>query len=487
MDKINKSLGLNVILNWIKYINSMIFPLITFAYASRVLGPEGLGQNDYAKSIISYFSLFATLGISSYGVREASKLRDNREKLGGFVIEILLINVITSIIAYIFLAGMLCTVENFNNYLILINSIAIIFNACSMEWLYSAMEDYFYITVRSFVVQIISVILMFIIVKNAKDVYLYALISVIATSGSSIFNLIYSRKYVVFQRVKIKLVKHLKPIFVFFAITLSENLYLNLDITMLGWMTDDIQVGYYSAAAKMNRIVSILVASVCGVLMSRSAYYYEKQKEKEYRELLNKGWNYLCMMMFPLFILMLFNMENVIYLFSGNSYESAIDTGKILACLILIIPTSIFICRLVYVPCGKEKYQLVGSVVGAIANICFNYLLIPRYKANGAAVGSVCSELLVTICALVIGNTCYKLKNIYKNSYQFAVAACIMVIPLKLFQDMFVMPIINMFLKSIMACVVYVVVLMLFKNVYLFEIIALIKRYLLNKKEKRID
>ena len=87
-----RSLKLNGILNITKTFMSLIFPLITFPYVSRILGPENLGRVSFAQSIVGYFSLFASLGITSYGIREAAAVRNNKILLSTFVREIFIIN-----------------------------------------------------------------------------------------------------------------------------------------------------------------------------------------------------------------------------------------------------------------------------------------------------------------------------------------------------------------------------------------------------------
>ena len=76
-----KSIKTNFVFNFIKVLLSLIFPLITFPYASRILLPEGIGKVDFANSIIAYFILIASLGINTYAIREGAKVRDDKEKL----------------------------------------------------------------------------------------------------------------------------------------------------------------------------------------------------------------------------------------------------------------------------------------------------------------------------------------------------------------------------------------------------------------------
>ncbi|MDD6654245.1 MAG: oligosaccharide flippase family protein, partial [Treponema sp.] len=146
-----KSLKKNAFYSFLKAFMTLIFPIITFPYASRILTPEGIGKVNFANSIVSYFVMFGSLGIGTYAVREASKVRDNKIELIKFFKEILLINLISSIISYCTFFILLIFVPKFNQYtlLLLISSIRILFTTLGLDWFYSALEEFKYITIRS--------------------------------------------------------------------------------------------------------------------------------------------------------------------------------------------------------------------------------------------------------------------------------------------------------------------------------------------------
>ena len=99
-----KSIKKNSIYSVVKTSSSILFPLITFPYISRALLTENVGKINFGLSIVSYFSLIASLGITTYAIRECSAARDDKEKLGNTASQIWSINIITTVIAYIALA-----------------------------------------------------------------------------------------------------------------------------------------------------------------------------------------------------------------------------------------------------------------------------------------------------------------------------------------------------------------------------------------------
>ena len=191
-----KSVKFNFIMNMILTASSFIFPLITFPYVSRVLLVEGNGYVSFATSVLTYFTMFASLGIPSYGIRACAQVRDDREELSKLTQELLIINIATTVLVSIVFVITLFTVPQFKEQqtLLWINGATLVLNAIGVNWLYSALEQYTYITVRSLVFKILSIILMFVFVHQQQDYIIYGAITVFATGGSNILNFINMRR-----------------------------------------------------------------------------------------------------------------------------------------------------------------------------------------------------------------------------------------------------------------------------------------------------
>lgn len=276
MAKKQKSLKLNFIMNAILTMSSFIFPLITFPYVSRILLPEGTGKVSFATSLISYFAMFAQLGIPTYGIRACAKVRDNKEELTRTAQELVIINLVMSIVSYAALAIALIFVPRLRaeRTLYAIVSLTIIFNVIGMEWLYKALEQYTYITIRSIVFKFVALVAMFAFVHQKADYVVYGAITLIAASGSSVFNLINAHKFIGMRPVgKYHFKRHFKPIAVFFAMSCATTIYTHLDTVMLGFMKTDADVGYYNAAVKIKTILVSIVTSL-GVVLLPSILLY---------------------------------------------------------------------------------------------------------------------------------------------------------------------------------------------------------------------
>ncbi len=220
----SKSLKVNSILNTLKSVFSIIFPLITFPYVSRVLGPLNVGKVNFGNTFVGYFSLIASLGVTTYAIRECSTVRDDKRKLETVASEIFSINVVTTVVAYVLLAITMVLFRKLDVYrsLIIVQSSAILFRTWGADWINSAMEDFKYITIRTMLIQVLSLIAMFILVRNESDYFRYAVISVVASSGSDLANVLYRRKYCTIRLTRtMRWGVHFRPIVMLFVMCLT--------------------------------------------------------------------------------------------------------------------------------------------------------------------------------------------------------------------------------------------------------------------------
>lgn len=438
---IQKSIKKNYFLNLIKTATSMLFPLITFTYASRVLLADGIGKVNFSDSIAAYFCLIAGLGIRNYGIREAAKVRDDKYKLTKFSQEMIIINLISTVFAYIMFFILIFNVSKFSSYnnLLLIHSLNIGLSALGMDWLYNALEEYKYITIRTILFQIVALILMVLFVKTADDYVIYAALMVFATSGSFVLNFFNARHYISFKPVKnYEFKKHFKPILTLFAMVVSINLYTSLDSTMLGFISGDKSVGLYSAGVRINKWASLLIMSFGVVIMPRMAYYLSLKNMKGFENLVKKAFTYVFNYSLLIFTLLFLLSEEFIYIFSGSDFESASLTMRILTPILLVIPISVLINNQIFISMGKEKLILMATFTGAGVNFICNIILIPIFQENGAALGTVIAETAVMLVCITNArkHLTINFKSIVKD-YKFNIASALTIIPIAIISKMF--------------------------------------------------
>lgn len=395
-----KSVKFNFIMNSILTASAMIFPIITYPYVSRILQPEGIGTVSFANSVITYFSMFAQLGIPMYGIRACAKVRDDKEKLTRTVQEIMMINMITCLIVYIAFFGSLYFVPQFRQEktLYLIMRTLILFNTIGVEWLYKGLEQYSYITVRSIVFKFIALLAMFLLVHEKEDYVIYGGITIFAAAGSNFLNFINLRKYIYLRPMgEYNFRQHIKPISVFFAMSIATTIYTNMDNVMLGFIKGTTENGYYDAAVKIKNILVSFVSSLGTVLLPRVSYYIETGEKEEFSRITKKALNFVFLLSVPLCVYFIIFARPSIYLLSGTMFENSILPMRLIMPTLVFIGLTNIIGLQILVPLGKENQVLYSEIAGAVVNIIVNMFLIPRMGAAGAAIGTVLAEIMVFI------------------------------------------------------------------------------------------
>ena len=391
-----KKMGVNAALNLFKTALSIIFPLITYPYISRILGVENLGKINYTASIVGYFSLVAALGISTYAIREGGRIRSDSKKLSHLGNQIFTINILSTIVSYLLLVLVVCLFIPNREYqiLIFIQSLTIVFTTLGVDWINVLFEDFLYITIRSIIIQILSLILMFVLVKTASDLYLYTFISVIGSGISCILNLIYCRKYLKLSLVwRLDLVKHFKPIIVLFSGGLVISIYANSDMLILEWFKGAYYVGLYAVAARVYTILKNLLASIYSVTIPRLSHLFGEQKIDEFKKSYTQILSVVTLMSAGLIVLS----REIILFLGGIKFIDATLTLQLLAISLI---GAIFGGILTYglnIPIGRETVNLTGALYGIVVNIGISLLLIPVFYQNGAAVATIASEFFIVL------------------------------------------------------------------------------------------
>ena len=394
------SIRFNFIMNVILKASQFVFPLITFPYVARVLGAAANGKIGFALSVVSYFSLIASLGIPSYGVRKCAEVRNDKYLLSKTVKELLCINSICLIITYaLFLISILCVPRlRGEKALMLITSMSIIFNVLGVDWFYQSIEQYSYITIRNISFKIIGLVLMFVFVHNTSDYLIYAGITVFASVGSNILNIIRLHSLVDLKTPQISiedLLVHLSPILLLFLYNATTTIFTNLDQVMLGFMKTDEIVGHYSAAIKVKNILTSFITALGAVMLPRISFYLKQGSTKEFNELIKKSFNFIVVSAIPLMLFFTLKSYETIVFIAGKQYEASSLIMKGLMPSLFFIGLSSVTAWQLLIPLGKEKITVYGAVCGALVDLVINFSLIPRYGAFGAAIGTSAAELVV--------------------------------------------------------------------------------------------
>lgn len=481
----HRSLVLNAFLNSLRNILNILFPLITFPYVSRKLSVSGIGIYNFSNSIVSYFLLIAALGVSTYAIREGAKYRENTEKITRFASEVFTINIWSTVVAYILLFLSLVIFQKLRSYTvcILIFSLQIFFTTIGTEWIYQIYEDYAYITIRSIIFQIFSIILLFIFVRAPQDYLNYAAITVFSAVGSNILNFIHARRYCHIRIVfHFNWRKHIVPILILFAAGVANMIYVNSDVTLLGLMKTNYIVGIYSVSSKVYSLIKTLISALLIVTIPRLALLFSKSQFIEYKNILSKLTNTLVVLALPVSVGLFMLAKEVILIISGPNYYRAVNSLQILCFAYIFSILSWILSDCVLIPAKREKKVLISMTVSAILNIIFNIVLIPFWDENAAAVSTVLAEISMFFInyhySKDLVNDVFKSKELL-NSFVTSIVGCMGIIIVCLLCDFELHSIILKTLFSVvLSIIIYGAILLLLKNKVAFNILERAKNIL---------
>ncbi|MEO2699345.1 flippase, partial [Blautia wexlerae] len=371
------SLQKNAILNITYKLSSILFPLITYPYVSRILLADNIGKVSFFSSLTNYMMMVGSLGISTYGIRTIAKVRDNKKKLSVVTKELLSINLVVTCIVSLLLMISIIFIGKFqkNLPLIFISLGQILIAPFSMEWLYAGLEQYEYIAKRSISIKIISLVLIFLFIHKKDDYIVYAAILALGYVGNYVCNFIYSRKFVNYSsKEKLQVRQHLKAVLILFASILAINIYTNVDTVMLGFINDDRSVGLYDIACKGKLVLLSLINAISTVLFPRLSYYLAENDICSYNKVLKKSISTIMGIAIPLSMFFIIEAKDVVIFLGGYDYEDAALCMQILMPILIISGFSNITGNQILLPHGKDLSYMKAVISGAIVVVSYTHL-----------------------------------------------------------------------------------------------------------------
>lgn len=475
----------NTVYNMLKSCSSIIFPLITFPYIARVLLTESIGKINFGLSIINYFSLLASLGIPTYAIRECSKVKSNPKAFSEISSNIYSINIYSTAIAYLLLAITLVVAKPLHSYsfLIIVQSLSIIFTTLGSDWLNNVMEDFKYITIRTISFNVLSIILMLIYVRNSSDYIIYAVITVIATAGANILNYFYRRKfYKITFVIKPNFSTHLKPIILLFSLQLVQIIYVNSDITILGILRSDHEIGLYSTSVKIYNLIQTIINSVVLVVLPQLSTAYFEKNYSSINNLLRYSLNFIIGLGLPCLIGINVIGKEAIILLAGNEYVESLTSLRILTIALLWSFLAGFLGNLIMIPSGRDNICLISSLISALINLVLNLFLIPRWGIEAAAFTTAVSQALGFFIKLPFIEKDIKLGP-FRHMLLGPIIGCVFIILIGIITTTFIVnPVIKIVSIIILSTPIYILCLIIFKHDFAQKGVVLIQKILTQNK-----
>lgn len=430
-----KSIRINYIFNLINTTTQFLFPLITFPYVSRIMLADGIGQVNFYQSIINYISLLTSLGIPVYAVRKIAMIRDDIQLMNKTVIEILFLHIILTIIGYIAvitIANTIPQVEIQKNLFYIISS-SLIFTVIGCEWFYQATENFKYITTRGLIIKLLSLSFLFVFVKDKQDILWYGLYIVIGSIGGNLFNLIHLRHFIHKRYITWKDLhpfSHLLPALKVAALVLISTVYISLNTVILGFLSDNVSVGYYTAAQKIYIITLSVTNSLTLIMIPRISNLIKKKEYSEIKRLTQKTYYVSLLLTFPISIGIFFIAPYIIPIFCGESFSPASQTLQIMSPIIFIVGICSIIGMQTLYPMGYLSYMIKATSIGCIIDLIGCFLLIPIISYNGAALSYLIAEISVLISLGYMGRKILPISYLSKSLIPIFISATVLGITL---------------------------------------------------------
>lgn len=464
----------NAILNAFRYILKIILPLITFPYVTRVLHPENYGKVTYCASIISYFALIASLGVNEYAVREGAAYRNDREKISKFASQIFSIQICSTLCSYILLIIMLLIWNEECDYkqIIVIQSIGILLTTMGVEWLYTIYEDFKYITIRSFIVQIISICAIYLLIKSTNDYKVYAAISTGAAGAGYLFNFFHSKKYINLRfTMEMEIKKHIKPIVILFCNVALISIYLNSDKTILGMLKGNESVGLYEVSVKIYSMVKGVLNAVVLVALPRLSAYLSEERYDDYVSLANKSLSAQLIVMFPAITGLFMISRDVVGLMAGSEYLGAVSSLRILSIAMIFAVFANFYVYVIMMSQKMDKQILMATVLSAVLNIGLNFVIIPFMDLNGAALTTLLAEFVVATIGFWFCHIKVPVHIPFRLVSCTAIGCVEIVLVCKLFESVFDSMFFNVAIKIVVSAILYGVTQLFFNRKYMTSLL----------------
>lgn len=392
----------NIFYNVLLAISQVLFPLITFPYLARTLGPSHVGVINFAESFAKYFILLAALGIPIYGVREVAKIAKDKAVLSKTFVEIFLINLIgTCLLALVFFLLIQYIPKLYVEKELFYWALGyFVLQVFQLEWFFTGMNQFKFIAIRSFIIRFLFIAAVFIFIRGQQDYVHYFMMQLWLTVFLAVMNFkklneLLDLKIIAFKKLELK--KHLKPMALLFLTIFTISVYFSLDTILLGFLADNQSVGYYASALKLNRLFIAVLSAISVAMFPNLVSLYHQGHKAIFVEKIEQC-TYLAMSIsIPLVLGIILCAPELIQLLLGTHFERTILPLQITAPLIFIISLSGIFGFQVLSAVGKDRAIFIAALIGMLISIITAIAWVPLYKEVGAAYTILLTELSVAV------------------------------------------------------------------------------------------
>lgn len=417
----------NFYYNSIYQILTIIIPLITAPYISRVIGPTGNGIYSYTYSIVQYFALFAMLGLNNYGNRSVAKCRNNKEKLSKEFCSIYAMQLMTSLIMLTIYVGYI-TVFNKKYFIYSLVQLIYLISVCfDINWFFYGLEEFKLTVIRNTIIRLITVIGIFTIVKSEEDLIIYVVLMCISSLISQLILWPFLKKRINFIRPKLSdITKHIIPNLRLFIPVIAISIYKFMDKIMLGNMSTMENVGYYEYAERIINIPLSIITALGTVMLPRISNLVANGQDEKIKFYIDKSIKYMMFLSIPIAVGLIVISPNFIPLFLGEEFLQTAYIIQYLSVTIIFISWANVIRTQYLIPKEKDSIYINSVIIGAVVNFIINIILIPKYQTVGAAIGTIAAEFSVMLYQTIKVRKTLEIKKYLLDTSKFAITGIVM-------------------------------------------------------------
>lgn len=455
----------NYVYNLIYQMLTIFLPLVTTPYLSRILGAKQIGIYGYTTSIVAYFILFGSLGISMYGQREIAYYQDDVKKRSKVFWELIIIRSITLLISVFLFYFIYVNGKTYSLYykILLIQLVANIFD---ISWFFQGIEEFDKTVIRNLIVKLLCLVLIFTVVKGYNDLWKYFLIYAGAEFIGNLSIWIYVPKYIKkvnFKEMDFK--RHVKPTLTLFLPQIAIQIYTVLDKTMIGVITNSMEeVGYYEQAQKIVRASLMVVSALQIVMNSRIANAFSKKDRKEVHLCLEKSFKFMWLLALPMMLGLIGVANKFVPWYYGKGFDSVTPILIVTSPILIAIGLNGITGIQYLVQIGKQNIFTKSVIVGCFVNVLCNCLLIGKFGGVGAAIASVAAESCIFLYQMRSFKKEFTLFQIFKLSINNVISGIVMLIVLLFVTSFLSVNILNTLVEVLIGIIIYALMLIILKD-----------------------
>ena len=448
----------------------LIVPFVTAPYISRVLHAGGVGINAYTNSIVQYFVLLAGLGIETYGNREIAYVREDSQKLSRVFWEIQIVKIMMTVVSLVIFFLFVRVYDKYV-YFLAIQAVNIVGVAFDISWAYMGLEDFKRTAVKNTVVRLLSVVLIFTLVRNIHDVGLYILIVAGSNLAGNLTLWPHMRNVLRPVRLReLRPLRHIIPTISLFIPTIAIQIYVQLNKTMLGVMIGATYSGYYYNSDQVIKMVLSVATALGTVMLPHVAAEFAKGNQEKINELLYKSFDAMSLLCTAMFFGVAAVSLRLGPWFYGKGFQPVGPAMVIESVVLLVIGWSNVIGTQFLVPTNRVRPYTMSIIAGSLFNVCANFFLIKAWGLNGAMVSTVLSEIVVTSYQLWSIRHIVQFRAMFKNVWKYLLAGVGMFIPVFYLNYTLTPGIVHFALEIMLGVVIYGVLILMLRPSLIREI-----------------